>query len=161
MEEDALELSVHLLSRDDKPPSIETHLRAKEIINSSKNLYTLFSFSSRRPRRVKHGGQSGRFLSLRLAKNSTVLELKEQIEEIEKIPPFYQSIYYKGQEMTESKASLQELGLEPRDVLQWKSLAEPVILEITDDGSDNEPSASRSTKRVEGRAFQGTLLAGP
>lgn len=78
-EQDALELSVHLLHRTDKVPTLEAHLAAKELIGGSKNLFNQFQFASRRPRRVKHGGASGRFISLRVAKHSTVLELKELV----------------------------------------------------------------------------------
>jgi hypothetical protein len=88
--------------------------------------------------------------------------MQPQIEGIEKTPTYYQTLYYKGEEVAESNAKLQDLGLELRDVLQWKSQAEPDVHEIFEDESDVELVGISSSKpqRTEARAFQGTLLAG-
>jgi hypothetical protein len=79
-ERDTIELSVQFLHSGDKPPTLETHNIAKELTSRTSNTFPLFSASIlRRPRRIKHGGVSGRFLSLRVAKTCKLFELKTQV----------------------------------------------------------------------------------
>jgi hypothetical protein len=94
-----------------------------------------------------------------------------QIEASEKMPVLYQTLYYKNQELDNSEARIDQLGIEVRDLLYMRPAEESVIKIDLDTDSDvgvveggrgagGGANGAKRPRRVESKAFEGSLLIG-
>jgi hypothetical protein len=88
-----------------------------------------------------------------------------QIERKEDIHTFYQSLYYNGEELLLPETTVGDLKMEANDLVQLKPLIDATADVLFDDEAHldsietEEAVESKKAPPVEGRAFQGTLLA--
>lgn len=79
------------------------------------------------------------------------------------MPVFYQTLYYKDKELDNSEVQIGDLGIEVRDLLYMRPAEESIIRIDIDSGSDVEiveGSSAKRARRVETKAFEGSLLLG-
>lgn len=81
-----------------------------------------------------------------------------QLNEMLGIPVISQRLFYRGQELDDSSATMLSLGVLSNDLLDLKEESED--LTILSDTEDESTARNGAKKRAEGQAFGGTLLGG-
>jgi hypothetical protein len=187
------------MSSKDPQPSLSTYeeMKAKfaamDILSGSNETSidgNISSLASRRSRRVQDKRANGGKVRMKLTDDLTVKAVKQhvspvyygefyisisdfytcQIEKLEKIPIFYQNVFYKGEELSESDTKIKSLDLGLGDFLQMRPLADNGVetmytiddsdFEMIEDDEETLTKKKRKAPPVEAKAFQGTLLSG-
>lgn len=154
---DKTEISIRLLRADDANPTPETYAKLTSLPQEVQP--TLVTYGSRKvggmrqSKRIRQVREMGRRRKLTITPETTVKELKIQIQTEWEIPTIAQRLYYRGHELADGSATLRALGVLSHDTMDLREESEDI--DLLGSGSDAEQPAAR---RAEGRAFGGTLL---
>ncbi|KAF9265554.1 cysteine proteinase [Marasmius fiardii PR-910] len=112
------------------------------------------SYGSRQSRRLRQIRTQGDCRRISVTKETTVKDIKINLQKLLDIPTICQRLIYKSQELDDGSVTLGSLGVLANDIFDFHEQNE--VHEINDGDSDDESGS----KRDEGRGFGGTLLGG-
>ncbi|KAI0664864.1 cysteine proteinase [Cubamyces menziesii] len=158
---DMTEITIRVLGPNDPIPTPQTY--NQEPIQPSKPVQTTLTTYSKRQneghrksKRIRQVKEYGKRRKITITKAMSVKELKIMLNDELGIPVISQRLFYRGQELDDSSATMLSLGILSNDTLDLKEENEDIDL-LSD--TDVEIDGPRK-KRVEGQAFGGTLLLG-
>ncbi|KZP12614.1 cysteine proteinase [Athelia psychrophila] len=156
---DTAEITVRILTRQDPDPTPSTYSQhdALEIQSKPKSTVTYgrSAAGTRKSTRIKHVRDKGGKRKLMISKQSTVKDIKVQLQEQLNIPAVYQRLFYQGLELEDNARDAASLGILADDILHLRE-------DLEDDAhaTDSDTGPVKKQRREEGKAFVGTLLGG-
>ncbi|KAI9064377.1 cysteine proteinase [Trametes sanguinea] len=162
---DMTEITIRILGPNDPIPTAQT--RDDEPVQVPKPIQTTLTTYSksqneglRKSKRIRQVREYGKRRKITITKAMSVKDLKVMLNDELGIPVISQRLFYRGQELDDSSATMVSLGVLSNDILDLKEENEDInLLSDTDVEVDNSSTGARK-KRVEGQAFGGTLLGG-
>ncbi|KAI0374832.1 cysteine proteinase [Pilatotrama ljubarskyi] len=162
---DMTEITIRVLGPKDPIPTADSY--SEEPLQPTKPVQTtLLTYSKRqnegyrKSRRIRQVKEYGKRRKITITKAMTVKDLKVMLNDELGIPVISQRLFYRGQELDDSSATMLSLGVLSNDLLDLKEENEDIdLLSDTDIDVDSTAPGSRK-KRAEGQAFGGTLLGG-
>ncbi|KAL7283349.1 hypothetical protein ACG7TL_002778 [Trametes sanguinea] len=159
------EITVRILGPNDPIPTAQT--RDDEPVQVPKPVQTTLTTYSKRhneghrkSKRIRQVREYGKRRKITITKAMSVKELKVMLNDELGIPVISQRLFYRGQELDDSSATMISLGILSNDILDLKEENEDLnLLSDTDVEVDGSSTGPRK-KRAEGQAFGGTLLGG-
>ncbi|CDO68332.1 hypothetical protein BN946_scf184799.g59 [Trametes cinnabarina] len=161
---DMTEITIRILRPNDPIPTAQTY--SEEPLQPTKPLQTtLLTYSKRhneghrKSKRIRQVKEYGKRRKITITKAMSVKDLKVMLNDELGIPVISQRLFYRGQELDDSSATMISLGVLSNDTLDLKEENEDINL-LSDTGVEIDGSNASTKKRVEGQAFGGTLLGG-
>lgn len=149
------ELTIRILRASDPAPTPEAY--AKQLSQPAEVRPAVVTYGSkkvgnlRQSKRIRQVKELGRRKKLTISPNTTVKDLKVQIQAELEIPTISQRLYYHGNELEDNSVTLGSLGVLSNDTMDLKEESEDI--DLLGSVSEAEP-----TTQKEGRGFGGTLL---
>ncbi|KAI0362032.1 cysteine proteinase [Trametes cingulata] len=161
---DMTEITIRVLGPKDPIRTADSY--SEEPLQPTKPVQTtLLTYSKRqnegyrKSRRIRQAKEYGKRRKITITKAMTVKDLKVMLNDELGIPVISQRLFYRGQELDDSSATMLSLGVLSNDLLDLKEENEDVNL-LSDTDVDVDGTTNGSKKRAEGQAFGGTLLGG-
>ncbi|GBE82261.1 cysteine proteinase [Sparassis latifolia] len=159
---DMTEITVRILGPQDPTPTVETY-KPDTVQTTRRPLHpsTLMTYGSRKSgglrqsNRLRQAKDYGKRRRVTITKNMRVKDLKITFEEEFDIPIISQRLFYHGQELDDSSATVLSLGILSNDLLDLREESENIDL-LSDSDTEDVPRKRRN----EGQGFGGTLLGG-
>ncbi|KAI0748066.1 cysteine proteinase [Daedaleopsis nitida] len=160
---DMTEITIRVLGAADPVPTPQTY--NEDLPRPSKPVQmTLTTYGkranegSRKSKRIRQGREYGKRRKITITKAMSVKDLKVMLNDELGIPVITQRLFYHGEELNDSSATMLSLGILSNDLLDLKEESDDPIV-LTDTENESGP-ANGARKRAEGQAFGGTLLGG-
>lgn len=102
----------------------------------------------RQSKRIRQGRTRRESARLTVSKSTTVKDMKVMIQDVLKIPTICQRLFYKNEELEDSSTTVESLGILMND-----------MLDLREEGGDEESNGGPRKRRAEEKGFGGTLLA--
>ncbi|KAF7969279.1 hypothetical protein HWV62_27809 [Athelia sp. TMB] len=159
LEYDTTEITVRILTRQDPNPTPSTYTHYDAFDRQGKQkapiTYGRSAVGTRQSTRIRHVRDKGGKRKLTISKQSTVKDIKVQLQEQLDIPAVYQRLFHNGHELEDNARDAASLCILANDTLHLRE-------ELEDDtnATDHDTGPVKKQRIEEGKAFGGTLLGG-
>ncbi|TFK55130.1 cysteine proteinase [Heliocybe sulcata] len=133
-------------------PSAEENAEDAEYRGRAENIVTYGSGGTRRSKRIRRGTLKGNYFKISVSKETTIKDLRLKVQETSEVPVICQRLFYRGQELDDSSATIGSLGILSNDVIDVQQASEEAM------NDESEHAANKKPRIDDGRAFDGTML---